>query len=261
VGRVLVTGGTGTLGTYLVERLVRRGHEVRALSRTPGSSSNSRAEYVRGDVVTGIGLDQAVEGVEAVVHAAAARGLRMRDLEVRGTKNTLAAARSVRAHFVYVSIVGIDHNRFPYYQAKLAAERVVESGPADWSIQRATQFHELLDGFLNLPVLPVTRHMAFQLVDAGDLSERLVDLVEAGPSGRAEDFGGPEVLGVREIDAIRRRVTQRKGRLVSVPPLWFFGDFDRGTNLCPGLARGKVTWEQWLRSRGSGGESSSGQAG
>jgi uncharacterized protein YbjT (DUF2867 family) len=249
VTRVLVTGGTGFLGSYLVERLLNRGHEVNVLSRRPPAAGNPRATYMQGDVLTGQGLREAIRDTEAVIHAATSFRRKARQTEIEGTRNTLAAALAAGSHFVYVSIVGVHRNRLPYYKAKLEAEKVVESAPSGWTIQRATQFHELAEAFLSFPAMPATRHMAFQLVDAGDVSERLVDIVEAGPSGRAGDYGGPQVLPIREIESLRRRITGKRGHLLPVPPVGFFGDFDRGSNLCPDHALGRRTWEEWLGAR------------
>jgi uncharacterized protein YbjT (DUF2867 family) len=63
-GLVLVTGGTGTLGRLVVERLRDRGRDVRVLSRHPREAGDG-AQFVRGDVVAGDGLRQAVDGVSA----------------------------------------------------------------------------------------------------------------------------------------------------------------------------------------------------
>lgn len=65
---VLVTGGTGKLGRAVVERLQARQREIRVLSRTPG------AGRVVGDLRTGAGLGEAVEGVDVVVHCATTYG-------------------------------------------------------------------------------------------------------------------------------------------------------------------------------------------
>ena len=150
---------------------------------------------------------------------------------------------------IYVSIVGVDRHRIPYYKAKWEAEQMVEVSGARWTIQRATQFHDLLDSFMALPVFLRTRHLAFQPVDAGEVSARLADLVDAGPSGRAPDFGGPEVLSVRELADARRRLVGRAPRLVPVPAVWALKDFDAGHHLCPDHRDGTVTWSEWLRQR------------
>jgi uncharacterized protein YbjT (DUF2867 family) len=204
------------------------------------------AEAVRGDVRTGEGLRDAVRGVDAVVHAASNPRRRVRQTEVLGTRNVLGAIAGSGAHLVYVSIVGVDRHRFPYYKAKWEAEQVVSSSAAPWTIQRATQFHDLLELFLGYPVFIATPHLAFQVVDAGEVAGRLVDLVEAGPSGRAPDFGGPEVLGIRELAATRRRITGRRARLLRVPRLGPLRELDDGRHLCPDNRIGRITWEEWL---------------
>src|SRR5947209_15471757 len=122
---VLVTGGSGVLGSYLVPKLQARGHEVRALSRHPVGPN-----AVRGDVRTGEGIEAAAAGCEAVVHAAT-NLRRARETEVEGTRHVVDAARAAGAHLIYVSIVGCDRHRLPYYKAKWEAEQVVEASQAD----------------------------------------------------------------------------------------------------------------------------------
>jgi len=210
-----------------------------------GNTVVAGATSVRGDVRRGEGRDEAMAGVETVIHAATSPVL-SRAVEVEGADKVAAAAAKAGAHVVYVSIVGVDMMKLSYYRAKSDAETRVESAGARWTIQRATQFHDLVDRFLGWRVFPVTENLSFQPVDTGDLSERLADLVDAGPSGRADDFGGPEVIGLRELAATRRRVTGRGTLLVPVPAVGPLADFEKGRNLCPDHAEGRITWEEWL---------------
>ena len=243
---VLVTGGTGTLGSRVVTGLVARQHTVRVLSRRIGPAVDGTTRWV-GDVRTGEGLDAALSGVDVVVHAASNPRRRVRETELAGTANVLAAARPVGAHVIYVSIVGVDRQRFSYYRAKYAAEQLVESYLGDWSILRATQFHQLLARFLSYGVFFRTPNLGFQPVDAGDVAGRLVALTESRDTGHMADYGGPEVLSIAELVDVKRHCTGRSTRLVPVPTVSFLSDFDRGFHCTPDNLDGTVTWEEWWR--------------
>jgi uncharacterized protein YbjT (DUF2867 family) len=97
-------------------------------------------------------------------------------------------------------------------------------------------------------LFPVTRHLAFQPLDAGELAEQMIGHVEAGPAGRAQDFGGPDVLALRDLVAARRAATSRRTTLIPVPAVGPLRALDAGCHLCPGHTRGHLTWQQWLRS-------------
>jgi uncharacterized protein YbjT (DUF2867 family) len=251
VSDVLVTGGTGVLGARLVPLLAARGHDVRVLTRrTWPSGLAAGAMAVPGDVRTGSGLEEAVAGVDVVIHAATSSPRRARATEVGGTRHMLEVAHAAGVrHFVYVSIVGVDRHRLPYYEAKREAERLVEASPVGWTIQRATQFHDLLDRVLGFGVFPTTRRMAFQPVDPAEVAVRLADLVEARPTGRAPDFGGPQILTMDQLGSTRRRLTGRRTVLIPVPRFGPLRDFDDGHHLAPGHMVGHTTWSDWLARR------------
>lgn len=234
------------LGRRLVPRLVDRGYDVRVLARHDPSGVEG-AESIRGDVRTGQGLGDAAQSVDTVIHAATNPWRGAKKTEVLGTRNVLQAAEQSGAHLIYVSIVGVDRNRFPYYEAKWEAEQIVESSSARWTIQRATQFHDLLNRILGYPAFISTPHLAFQVVDPGEVATRLVDLADTGPSGRAPDFGGPEVLDIKQLAETRREITGRRSRLMPVPRVGPIRDFDDGHHLCPDQRVGRTTWHNWLQ--------------
>jgi uncharacterized protein YbjT (DUF2867 family) len=231
------------LGSYLVPRLAVRGHDVRRLSRHA-----SGAGAITGNVRTGDGIEAAVVGCDTVIHAATSLR-RARETEVDGTRHVVEAAQKTGAHVIYVSIVGVDRHRLPYYKAKWHAEQIVEASNAKWTILRATQFHDLLDRILGNRVAPMPRRTPFQPVHGGDVADVLVDLVDAGPSGRAPDVGGPDVLTIGEMNKARAEITGTRALLVPVPAVWFVGDFVNGKHLCPDRAVGTTTWAEWLRDR------------
>jgi uncharacterized protein YbjT (DUF2867 family) len=190
---ILVTGGTGTLGRPTVARLRAAGHDVRILSRKPGPD-----RFV-GDVTTGEGLTEAMAGIDTVVHLATSAGKR----DVPQTQHVLDAARAAGVgHLVFISIVGVDVNPYPYYRAKYASEQLIERSGIPYTILRATQFHDFIAMFLHLQRrLPfiVSLDVPDQPIAVDEVAERLVELVEAGPSGRVADVGGPEQLPLRTL--------------------------------------------------------------
>jgi uncharacterized protein YbjT (DUF2867 family) len=245
VAVVLVTGASGTLGTALVPRLVSSRHQVRVLLHRSSAGFPPEVQVARGDVRSTADLAGAVSGVDTVIHAATSPFRQATATELDGTRAVLAVAGPAGVHVVYPSIVGVDRLSGTYYRAKWQAEQLVAAASTS-TIQRATQLHPTLDRTLSHRAFPVTARLAFQPLDAGDLAERLVSLVEAGPAGRAEDLGGPQVLALRDIVADRRAATGRRTVLIPVPALGPLRGLDSGYHLCPDHPDGKLTWKQWL---------------
>jgi uncharacterized protein YbjT (DUF2867 family) len=113
----------------------------------------------------------------------------------------LDAMAGTGAHLVFISIVGVDQVPYAYYRDKLASERAIEASGVPHTIVRVTQFHgfvaEFLEAQRRLPVTVVVPGTV-QTVHIPEVAERLAELAETGPAGRAPDFGGPELLTLRE---------------------------------------------------------------
>ena len=258
---ILVTGGTGDLGSKLVQRFLAAGDTVRILSRRPppvAQGPSPETQWAQGDMETGAGLPDAVAGVDVVVHAATGGGTRAK-ADVPGTRNLLSACKQAGTpHFFYISIVGIEKIPLGYYKVKLECERLIEEAGVPWSNLRATQFHALMDGFLRMfsrvPfVLPAPSPFKFQPIDTGEVADRMVEHANNGPSGRLPDIGGPEVLRFGDIAKTWLRARGKRRPVVNVP---LMGGVARGFkaayNCTPEHADGKVTWEQWLERRYGG---------
>jgi hypothetical protein len=156
-------------------------------------------------------------------------------------------------HHVALSIVGIDDLDAGYYAGKLAQEHAVTAGPVPWSIMRATQFHEFVPQVLQrltIGPLAVVPKLLTRPVAAREVADRLIDVVEAGPSGRVTDLRGP--ADERLIALVRRMFefdgTQRRAVEVTLP-----GTYGRGaaSGVLRGSAhaeQGQVSFDQWLRS-------------
>lgn len=247
---VLVTGGTGTLGRHVVMRLRQQGHRARIFSRHP----RGHVDAVQGDLKTGLNVDRALVGMDAIVHAAteARQSLRSRG-DVRGTKRLIkAATRANIKHLVYISIVGIDGVAYPYYRTKLAVEAVVKQGEVPWSILRATQFHDLMEIFLRLNsripgITTIPFAWKFQPVDAREVAAKLVDVVVGDPAGMLDDFGGPEVRDFKSIADSWLTARKDKRRLVNLPlPFKFSRQWAEGALTTPDHMSGKITFDQHL---------------
>ncbi|GAB3401303.1 NAD(P)H-binding protein [Schumannella luteola] len=206
---IAIAGATGTVGRHITRAALARGHEVRLLSRREGV-----------DVAGGEGLDAALDGSAAVIDALGTSTLSQRKAVAffsTTTRNLLAAEqRHGIGHHLALSIVGIDGIDTAYYAGKLAQERLVAAGPVPHTIARTTQFHEFAEqiavraalGPIVLAPRTLTRPVA-----AREVGVHLVELAEAGPSGRAPDLIGPRdetlvgmIRRMHAHDGIRRPV-------------------------------------------------------
>ncbi|MFH9431640.1 SDR family oxidoreductase [Streptomyces sp. NPDC017615] len=241
---ILVTGGTGTLGRLVAERLRADGHEVRVLSR----HSEPYAVDLREG---GPALDAALAGAECVVHCAStpAGG------DEKAADRLIGAARRAGvAHLVYISIVGVDRVPLRYYRAKLAVERRIEESGLGWTVLRTTQFHDLMATFLGKltapPLALLPAGLADQPVEVAEVAERLAGSALAAQAGRLPDMGGPEVCSVDSLARAYLHATGRHRRLLEVPLAGrTYGAFRAGGHLAPEQAVGKGTFEEYLARR------------
>jgi len=192
---VLVTGATGTLGHHVVPEATQAGHAVRALSRRPRVGYTG-VHWQQGDLSDAGTSDAALDGIDTVVHCATQP---TGDKDIVAARNlTNAVRRNNVGHLIYVSIVGIDKIPLPYYRTKLRVEQLLADSGVPHTIQRATQFHELIEKIFHAqrfsPVLVALRDVRFQPIDTRDVALRLVELIDQEPAKRVTDIGGPEVI-------------------------------------------------------------------
>lgn len=245
---ILVTGATGDLGRVLLPALESAGHSVRAMSRRPGGP-----QTVVADLSTGAGVADAVAGVDAIIHAASDPRGETEQTDVEGTRRLVEAVTNV-PHLIYVSIVGVDRNPYPYYRAKHEAERIVTRSGIPYSIVRAAQFHDLIAYLLQSrlrrgPVLFMPIGWAAQPLAAVDLAGHLVRQVADGPSSEVVEFVGPSRLSGREMLRAWRAAGHQRGPVV---PVLLRGETARAFRMksnigSPDAVRGRIGWAQWLR--------------
>lgn len=246
--QIAVVGGTGTLGRQVTTELAGRGHEVRVLSRS--------SPQFPVDLTSGQGLADALAGCGAVVDASNTQR-QARRVMVDGSARLLAAEQQAGVgHHVCISIVGCDQVSMGYYRVKVDQERVVAQGRVPWTIVRATQFHELVDGFFSAAaryrVLPAPA-MPLQPVAAAEVARVLADAAEADPSGGRISVAGPQISSVRELARAWLSATGRPAALLPVPLPGSLGRALRTGALTTRTAdvTGTITFTSWLASKSS----------
>jgi uncharacterized protein YbjT (DUF2867 family) len=210
--KIAIAGGTGVVGKPTVEAVRAAGHEAVVLARSQGV-----------DIITGTGLDAALEGVDAVIDTANISTLNAdaaTEFFTTATGNLVKAAeRAGVGHLVLLSIVGIDKMPYDYYAGKVAQEKVVESSPVPWTIQRATQFHEfaaqMFEGAKAGP-LHLAPRARTQPIAAAEVGARLASVASGTPQGRARDIAGPRE---EALDAMVKAYAKAKGHRGWVPSI------------------------------------------
>jgi uncharacterized protein YbjT (DUF2867 family) len=217
--RIAVFGATGSVGSHLVDEVRRRGHDAVPCSRATGQ-----------DVVTGAGVAEALDGVDAAVDVTNVLALRR---AVAGTffgtsARTLRAAVDAAgvAHLVVLSIVGVERLRsFGYYEAKCTQERLVLNGDVPATVVRATQFYELAEVMASragIGPLSFVPDLRVQPVSARSVAGVLADVALGAPwRGTRPDVAGPgPVTSMPELVRAgdRRRGSRRVVVAVPLPP-------------------------------------------
>lgn len=249
---VLVTGGTGGLGSQVVRRLLHGHHRVRIMSSRP-SAPQSQGVRVAGDMASRTGLHEAVAGVDTIIHCATS----LKDtqgVDVEGTRALVIEAKaSGSPHLVYISIVGVDTSAFPYYQKKYEAEQIVAHSGLPWSVLRATQYHSfaqfIIESLLGESTTEVTvpAGVRMQSINSDEVAHRLVAIAELGPLNRTVELGGPQILTLEEMT---RTYVQSHARTMVVRTEPFsdpmFNALSSDSILTLNHATGQMTWKEFL---------------
>ena len=240
--KILVTGGTGFVGTHLVNALLRRGHAVAVLSRRPGAARNRynrRVEIVPGDVLDSSSLALAADGREAVIHLVgiiSEKGDQTFDrMHREAAERVVAAARQAGvARLLHMSAMGAaDDSPSEYGRTKAAGERVVRASGLEWTIFRPSIIFGPGDGFVTLlagivrgnpgfiPVIGpgTTRFIPVSVYDVARVYGTALEKPET--IGRIFEVGGPETFTLDELyREIALAVGKRRKPLVHFPLWW-----------------------------------------
>jgi uncharacterized protein YbjT (DUF2867 family) len=243
--KIVVIGGTGLIGSKLVEKLRDDGHEP--LPASPDTGVNA---------LTGQGLAEALEGAQVVVDVANAPAwddAAVLDFFQTSSRNLLAAetAAGVR-HHVTLSVVGAD--RVPdsgYLRAKVAQEEAVKAGPLPYTIVRATQFFEFIGRIADSSTEGDTVRLSPALVQpesADDVAGTLADVAVGAPLNDTVELAGPEAFPLDELARRFLRASEDPREVTADVHAPYFGAELDDRSLTPGDdARIATThFEDWL---------------
>lgn len=259
---VCVAGGTGQVGREVVRLALDAGLDVTVLSRRPPSSTSPAhhdgARYFQGDVTTGAGLAEALQGADVVIDCLEGRfGKARKNFADGGARLLTAAARAGVRKAVLLSIINCDKSKAAYYVSKADKERSYALSALETVVVRATQLHSLVTALFQagakVRLIPVFKGARFQVISQSDVASVLLTQALVKPSAerhRTMTIGGPDVRTMRQLAETWRKATGQAGLIVELPLPGEMGKFLRsGLNLDPGQRTGTETFESWLANR------------
>lgn len=243
--KIVVIGGSGLIGSRLVNKLREQGHE--AVAASPNSGVNS---------ITGQGLAEALKGASVVVDVSNSpswEDAAVMNFFETSTRNLLSheAAAGV-GHHVALSVVGTNRlSESGYFRAKIAQEKLIKGSPVPYSIVQATQFFEFLKGLADISTdgdkvrLP---HVLFQPMSADDVASGVARIAVGPPLNGTVEIAGPEQF--RVDDLVRRRLAALKDsrEVIPDPNALYSGAKISERTLVPGddAQLGETSFETWL---------------
>ncbi|MET7705927.1 SDR family oxidoreductase [Micromonospora sp. NPDC005413] len=218
--KVVVIGGSGLIGSKLVDRLGAQGHE--AVPASPKTGVNT---------LTGEGVAEALAGADVVVDVSNSPSFEdtaVLEFFETSTRNLLAAATDAGVgHYVALSVVGSD--RLPdsgYLRAKVAQEKLITASGIPYSLVHATQFFEFVQGIIDAATDGDTVHLAPVLIQpmaADDVAAAVAEVVVGAPTNAVVEVGGPEQFRLDELGRSVLAAQQDPRSVVADPGARYFG--------------------------------------
>ena len=243
--KIVVIGGTGLIGSKLVNKLREQGHE--AVAASPNSGVNT---------LTGEGLAEVLKGASVVVDVSNSpswEDAAVMNFFETSTRNLLTYEAAARVgHHVALSVVGTERlSESGYFRAKIAQEKLIKGSPIPYSIVRATQFFEFLKGLADISFDGDKVHLPpvlFQPMAADDVATGVGRIAVGSPVNGTVEIGGPEQFRVDEL--VRRRLAALNDprEVVADPDALYSGAKLSERTLVPGdnARLGETRFETWL---------------
>ncbi|MFN9645039.1 MAG: NAD(P)H-binding protein [Cyanobacteriota bacterium] len=260
--RVLVVGGTGTLGRQIAKQALSEGHTVRCMVRSPRKAAFLQewgCELTRGDLLEPDSLEYALEGQEAVIDAATARATdpgSCYPVDWTGQLNLFHAAQNAGPlRFIFFSILRAgDHPDVPLMDIKAHAEQWLMASKLDFTILRCAAFMQGLISQFAIPVLEgqtvwvsgVPTPIAY--MNTQDMARFAVAALAREQTLRKTfPVVGPRAWTTGEITQLCERFSGKEARIARVPPVFLrlmagvASFFDASVNVAERLAFEQVT--------------------
>ena len=245
--KIVVIGGSGLIGSKLVEKLRDAGHDVLAASPRSGV-----------DTITGAGLAAALAGARVVIDVSNAPALddaAVMDFFRTSARNISSAETAAGvSHHVLLSVVGTERLQDSgYFRAKLAQEEAVRAAPVPHTILRATQFFEFIGRIADSSSDGKTVRLAPVLIQpeaADDVAATLADVALSPAANRTVELAGPESFRLDELVARVLNAKNDPRRVIPDVHARYFGVELDDHSLTPGdnPRIAPTRFEDWLRS-------------
>ncbi len=243
--KIVVIGGTGLIGKKLVKILREEGDE--AVAASPSSGVNT---------LTGEGLSAVLAGAQVVVDVANAPTWEdkavLEFFETSGRNLLAAEAKAGVRHHVALSVVGTERLLASgYFRAKMAQEKLIEASPIPYTILRATQFFEFVEGIAQFSTDGQTVRLPpaqMQPVAADDVASALADIAVDEPLNGMVELAGPEPIRMDEIVQQFLSASRDSRKVMTDPKALYYGVAVNDQSLTPGddPRIGPTRFSDWL---------------
>lgn len=243
--KIVIIGGSGLIGSKLVNKLRRLEHEV--VSASPDSGINT---------FTGEGLNEALKDTDVVVDVSNSPSFEdkaVMSFFKESTLNTLEAGsfNDVK-HHVALSIVGVDRlTASGYMRAKALQEDLIKASGVPYTILRSTQFFELAGRMARAGAMGEEIRIssaAIQPIASDDVVSALTDIVLGAPLNTTVEIAGPVAMPMYELVRYYLNETEDSHRLVEDKHALYFGAELNDESLVPAqeFRMGTIKYEEWF---------------
>jgi len=243
--KIVVIGGTGLIGSKVVQRLRKRGHEV--LAASPSSGVNT---------ITGEGLDEAMAGTSVVIDLANSPSFEdqavLEFFQTTGRNLFAAEKKAGVKHHVALSVVGAERlSSSGYMRAKVAQEGIIRASGIPFTIVRSTQFFEFLGSIVKAASKGDAVHVSpalMQPIASEDVADAVTDFALGTPANGIVEIAGPDKVSMSVLVERFLELTHDPHEVFTDVNAPYFGAILQEESLLPssGARLGVVDFKSWF---------------